>query len=1171
MSRETLKDFLNSVGEGTADKISYVIDTSESTGNQDLGIDPNTGLPIISEGNSISGDYLKYLTDENNNIHNFNQGNKEGERYKLGDTLTLSNNSSVKDPYLPPNMQQTNYSNSEYLGNNSDLRDIVDKLGTNPGQNSNLLKSVEGRNASQSNQIVTNSTENNNILDAVQNMRSDYNRFNGSNSEEVFKDNNYNISDFNNSNTKPGTYTSQNNFGKYENNVIEKSTLSNEKLLSIGKSILLSAGGWDKTGGSEDPDAFKVSIDTLPSIDLGLLVDNDNIKARNAHNAPQDNAGNSTRIGRNEFYAERDKVNQTLYNNKFKFGSVDTKIAKLLCASTLINIFELFSEIINTLVTIANTDRVKDLNNYNGTGPHALGGYRVSNDSKIDFIAKNILTYTDYKFSDCFKTGIKVCFGLDYKNGKITSTLSESAISKNNQLNELRMFWTNISFSVLRRSPTILEKFQDFSSGKLVDNFLDIINKIRTSSILGLINALATIGNISLKQTFGNLDSANLKKYYSPYDVDSIKDTRGTRIHKSRKRTGFNLLESSTSERSTTSMYLLPPNVIHAAVDMGNLFSGQNPSKGMLGSSLIQKTFVDFERKSFNKIPQSAVKELEDRLEAEYVPFYIQDLRTNEIIHFHAFLGKLTDQINPTFTKSKGFGRLDPVQIYEGTTRTVNFDFTLVATSREDFDEMWYKINKLTTLAYPQWSKGTKVTSPDGRTFTQPFSQVIAGSPIVRVRIGDVIKSNYSKFNLARIFGIGDGDNTLQPQKDIKLSGNRSKLGNKLEKNIKSAMMKAFNILYGSPLAEGNVYEDLVKKLKLGSVGDEAASSLLSKFLVNGYANPLGVAAIINQLTDPDVADVDSTISTLSVASLGNSFNASIDNALKNGYQRLTTQKIKPSSSRGYLIDGEIYHIDRPLRILILEKKKDRKGNISTMDTDSSLKSNSVVGSKKPYNFNETRTQYKVKIIDTAAPHELLLKEVNIYHTDIIPNYSALYNLFVAPTLLALEGNNILTAGQSLLKLIAVELGVSLGLGDDDIVNLLSQNGNLLPDAAKFMSSKQIGDSPANPFTNAFESNMGRGLAGTLGAASFDWLAFPWELDYNARAPMGVKISYTLDVIHDLPPGLDHSGYNRAPLYNVGNIMKNISGDSNGRSRSGEFNYSVRSTGANRKGKKKGD
>jgi hypothetical protein len=86
---------------------------------------------------------------------------------------------------------------------------------------------------------------------------------------------------------------------------------------------------------------------------------------------------------------------------------------------------------------------------------------------------------------------------------------------------------------------------------------------------------------------------------------------------------------------------------------------------------------------------------------------------------------------------------------------------------------------------------------------------------------------------------------------------------------------------------------------------------------------------------------------------------------------------------------------------------------------------------------------------------------------------------------------------------------------------------------------------------------MGRGLPGVLGNIQFKWLEqdIPWEIDFNSRAPIGCNISFTLNVIHDLPPGLSHDGYNRAPLYNVGDIMKHISGDPNESMESAEFNY----------------
>ena len=74
-------------------------------------------------------------------------------------------------------------------------------------------------------------------------------------------------------------------------------------------------------------------------------------------------------------------------------------------------------------------------------------------------------------------------------------------------------------------------------------------------------------------------------------------------------------------------------------------------------------------------------------------------------------------------------------------------------------------------------------------------------------------------------------------------------------------------------------------------------------------------------------------------------------------------------------------------------------------------------------------------------------------------------------------------------------------------------------------------------------------MAGVLDGFSFDWLNedYAWESTYNARAPKGVDISLTLKVIHDIPPGMDHSGFNRAPLYNVGSIMEHVTDDPNRR------------------------
>ena len=192
---------------------------------------------------------------------------------------------------------------------------------------------------------------------------------------------------------------------------------------------------------------------------------------------------------------------------------------------------------------------------------------------------------------------------------------------------------------------------------------------------------------------------------------------------------------------------------------------------------------------------------------------------------------------------------------------------------------------------------------------------------------------------------------------------------------------------------------------------------------------------------------------------------------------------------------------------------------------------------------------YKVKIIDANAPSEISAssdKHFIVRHSDILPDPKELFtNSILGATLFAT--NPVASIADSGLDMVN-EVSLSKGIPNElnDLVRML-----YLSDEAMFMRPE------VNPFTRAIETTKGRGLAGVIKGITFNWIDdFPWEVDHNARAPMGVKIGFGFDVIHDLPPGLDHSGYNRAPLYNVGEVMKNISGDVySDDGRAAEFNF----------------
>jgi hypothetical protein len=174
-----------------------------------------------------------------------------------------------------------------------------------------------------------------------------------------------------------------------------------------------------------------------------------------------------------------------------------------------------------------------------------------------------------------------------------------------------------------------------------------------------------------------------------------------------------------------------------------------------LGEDLTQN-FYQLSKKE-KRIPASVVTEVEKALEAEYMPFYFHDIRTNEILSFHAFIESITDSFNPEYNSSSGFGRIDDVRTYVKTTRNINVSFTLAATSESDHDLMWYQINKIVAMVYPQWSDGYDVSKSAAKTdFKYPFTQVPTASPLIRLRVGDVITSNYSRTNLSRIHGVGE-------------------------------------------------------------------------------------------------------------------------------------------------------------------------------------------------------------------------------------------------------------------------------------------------------------------------------------------------------------------------------------------------------------------------------
>jgi len=1146
MARETLKDFLRSgrypgPNQNETGIVQYTLDSLVRESDRDssgLAFEYNTGVPLVGfdapdPDVGLVGNFLHYITSEAGNFYEFKRGNQETNAGNRGEVLQDQDKFLAVPPYVPQGTVEDSlldqYSDSGYFSEPYPLEDIIDKVGGSrppvPGGRAanDLIKGV----ANNDSDIVVRSS-----VSALKKK----NRFNMDEDQFLPEAS---------AGTASGIDTKDNfQFVREESDFYT----SFERLKDAGASQILKASGYDLSDNPENSLDYisnleKMILDNVegPSYETkvqmpgnvsGQEVDKisiNRLKGINATGVPTLENGSSVRSGKGVFVpvipgSSNGGSFGVTYNHMIRFED-NTKTHRVKTALRMITLFtlieSLYKEVIDNLSKEDQTlikDDIQKIavspNNVNA-GALALGLSRKSN----KFIAKNFLfdnflTPTDYPYSDCFYRGVKVMFGSDPKNvNKVLENIDNVYNSPG-----FLLAISNVAIKKTFLFSDKIQRLQAIKEGSGVgfarqEAIKDIIAEF--GSVAKIANIFAIIGEKSLHFTNASQEGSTSIRLGNARDVDSLDNIPGNRVGKSRKKKSGGRLASGDLGSETTlsweqsdvpSAYLLPLNIMRAAADLNNTYTRENPARGMLGSRMVRNTYTGLDTDGTSaRIPARVVKILEDKLEAEYVPFYIQDLRTNEIISFHAFLGDLTDSIAPSYSSTAGYGRLDPIQTYQTTTRSINLSFTLYSTNREDFDDMWYKINKFVTLLYPQWTQGSIVqsgnpdTGPtiegyDGARFVQPFTQTIGASPIVRLRVGDVIKSNYSRFALARTFGIGDQGVKAQP---IGYGGSltASAFGEYMRK-WRDLGLTIFATIFGSPqglLQLGSDAANAASSEKPGvniglNAGFDLASSALSDILINGFVNPLLTLQTMQRLRDPNVFDTEG-------------FNGTGKNIM--------FVYINPNMIDGYQsTDGIKIFTTKRLLGKVIDTVKDETGN---------------------------KKVYKVVIAD-RSDESIHKKEIFVRHEDIWNDPSETFTKSVAGILYLAAAGDFVSLVDTLSGLLSKSGGDLAFLTDaaSDIAQLFLENQE-----SAFMRPE------LNPYVRAFHTTRGRGLAGVIKGVNFNWLdeQFPWETDFNARAPMGCKISFGFDVIHDIPPGLDHSGYNRAPLYNVGEIMRNVSGD----------------------------
>ena len=508
------------------------------------------------------------------------------------------------------------------------------------------------------------------------------------------------------------------------------------------------------------------------------------------------------------------------------------------------------------------------------------------------------------------------------------------------------------------------------------------------------------------------------------------------------------------------------------------------------------------------RLPIEYVNWVEDQLDSEYMPFYFHDLRTNEIISFHAFMTDLTDGFSADYSSMSAYGRADDVMIYNKTTRSISFGFMVAATSEEDMTQMYWDINKLISMIYPQYSRGRTMIQgidPDPNApgdlftkFVQPFSQIPTASPMIRVRFGDMLKSTYSKFGLMRLFGLGEpGDAFTLDQGEVDpaaLAGYAAELQDRTNQANKIKAMKEID--------------------PGGSDTQQQAGLSAAGIGFGGGEN--------------DVDPSDNTQFGYAEGDLVMLKSAPTKYWVRNDEGKLARQIDNYSGPAGAR-DLHKYHADVQVKIV----KRVPDGAAANSSQSPNNFADHVPGASPPAAEGDgqdeqgrstyhRRMAYMVEVVEGSPAHVSIASKVDAnmkYHRAL---HSEIAGISPAGMQVILDG-----------------------LPAVNVPERASAEGAL---KRFFAGNTADGAEPGkeNYLVRSFESAMGRGLAGFITDLSFDWAESTWETKPGMRAPQMMKVSVSFAPIHDIPMGLDHDGMMRSVAYNVGNASRMIGHDAVG-------------------------
>jgi hypothetical protein len=118
----------------------------------------------------------------------------------------------------------------------------------------------------------------------------------------------------------------------------------------------------------------------------------------------------------------------------------------------------------------------------------------------------------------------------------------------------------------------------------------------------------------------------------------------------------------------------------------------------------------------------------------QVISFYFEP--TGETVFFKAFITTFNDSFTPSYSTTQVFGRTDPIQIYQNTTRQISLAFQVPAASEGEAFENLGRVQKIIHMLYPGYAN-----LDNALTLTE--------APLTRIKVMNLL-SNQSSFKEAR-------------------------------------------------------------------------------------------------------------------------------------------------------------------------------------------------------------------------------------------------------------------------------------------------------------------------------------------------------------------------------------------------------------------------------------